>query len=545
MDRKEMGEHPDSPDGVDDSLGSESDAESAGGSETENTDEFFEAQEEEAMPDGDSNADLHALLAFSKSRLEKTPQAPSPPTEANDDTEGEHVAEQAVTTDDENSEKIIAESPDDRRKTLDHGRDAADEKKMDDADDADDAAAPAPSEEQVAKDQAYYLELALRKGKEAEAQAKRDEDPAYLLELAEKKVKEAQAKALKDEEETGENVIKPAVAAQPTRSENSEIWALLNYSKMRVETGATPQVGGKKGGSKNGSARGDDMSVSSKLSKSSKRSLGSRSMTKTAPITVVGGPGDLKSPLGSPTEGEEAEKADVPFPDVTGDGDASVDGSVSMDGTKNSVANEEESDSGEDDDDDDDEEESSEEEEDELPDFLKGNDDEEQIDPEEAKALYEAAKFKAASILSVSEEKLTDVQMLQAIAIAEEAARKGDEKFSTKRSLFKLNEAKIEDLKSFLSLSFSPKQSEQKGSTRQTEEGEAVGWGIGRGRLMKKLGTVVQDFREKCDEIDDKKKQEREGQPTNTEMFSAAMVDLKNQIEEYEKIVTKTATGKP
>ena len=192
MDIKEIGEHPDSPDGVDDSLGSESDAEeSAGGSETENTDEFFEAQEEEAMPDGDSNADLHALLAFSKSRLEKTPQAPSPPTEANGDTEGgEHVAEQAVTTDDENSEKIIAESPDDRRKALDHGRDAVDEKKIDDADDAaDDAAAAAPSEEQVAKDQAYYIELALRKGKEAEAQAKRDEDPAYLLELAEKKVR--------------------------------------------------------------------------------------------------------------------------------------------------------------------------------------------------------------------------------------------------------------------------------------------------------------------------------------------------------------------
>lgn len=290
-------------------------------------------------------------------------------------------------------------------------------------------------------------------------------------------------------------------------------WELLNYSKKRLETGATPQVGGKKGGSKSGSTRGDDnMSVSSKLSKSSKLSMRSG-----GPIAIVGGPDD----------------SNAPFPDVTDNGNASVDGSVSLDST-----NKHDDDEPDNSDDDDNSEESSDDEEegeeDELPDFLKNEDD--AVDPEEAKALYEAAKFKAASILSVSEEKLTDVQMLQAIAIAEEAAMQGDEKFSTKRSLFKLNEAKVEDLKNFLNLSITAAKGGEEGSN--TEENEAAGWGIGRGRLLRKLGNVAKSFRERCEEIDEQKEKEREGQPTAKDILSAGMNDLKAQIEEYEKIVT-------
>lgn len=273
------------------------------------------------------------------------------------------------------------------------------------------------------------------------------------------------------------------------------------------------------------------MSVSSKLSKSSRRSLKS-----TPNIAVVGGPGDFMSPLGRATNKGE-QQTDAPFPNVTDGGDESVDGSVSSESdTKNSAADEDESDGS------DHEEESSEEEEgdeDDLPDFLK---DDEGVNPEEAKMLYEAAKYKAASILSVSEEKLTDVQMLQAIAIAEEAANKGDAKFSTKRSLFKLNEAKIEDLKSFLNLSNSPTTSQH---AVKAQEREVVGWGIGRGRLLRKLGSVAKDFKEKCDEIDGKKQQERELQPTNKEILSAAMLDLKAQIEELETKGKAMKKGKP
>ncbi|KAL9191386.1 hypothetical protein ACHAXT_001092 [Thalassiosira profunda] len=519
---------PESPDSVIDGVEGEGEGdgtceqfEDDSGSESESDEEFEDAQEEEAMPDGDTNQDLHALLAFSKSRLEKTATtgdaeqqqqpAAAPPqaaSEEDDDSETEIVAEEAVAngeSDQTNGTSPTAESP-------------ADEKKIE-------------AEEPV-KDQAYFLELAMKKGKDAKEKATNDQDQAYLMKLAEKKVAEAEAKAKEDEEALGENVIKPALTAQPTRSENSEIWALLNYSKTRLETGATPQVGKKgssKAGSKGGSTRGDDMSVSSKLSKASKRSMSSK-RSLTAHVTVVGGPGDLPSPLGTLASEHNAENEDdVPFPDVTDGGEASVDGSVSL---ENSVANEDESDSDEDSNDEEDSsEEDDEEEEDELPSFLK--DEQDAIDPEEAKALYEAAKFKAASILSVSEEKLTDVQMLQAIAIAEEAAQKGDEKFSTKRSLFKLNEAKVEDLKNFLSLSMS--------KTAESGEGtEDMGWGIGGGRLRKKLGSQWKNFRERCDEIDETKQRQRQGQPTTTEMMSAAMLDLKAQIDEYEKTVKST-----
>ena len=159
--------------------------------------------------------------------------------------------------------------------------------------------------------------------------------------------------------------------------------------------------------------------------------------------------------------------------------------------------------------------------------------------------------------------------MLQALAVAEDAARKGDDKFSTKRSLFKLNEAKIEDLKAFLSLSTSPKNSQQRGVVEKKEGknpfpscSHFVAYkktsftphlsqlkhtpfsfvnkpaiGIGRGGFLKRVSAVFQDIKGKCDEIDEQKRQEREGQPSNKEMVNAALLDLKAQVAEYEKIV--------
>ena len=34
-----------------------------------------------------------------------------------------------------------------------------------------------------------------------------------------------------------ENVAKPVMPPKPARSENAELWELLNYSKMRLEAG--------------------------------------------------------------------------------------------------------------------------------------------------------------------------------------------------------------------------------------------------------------------------------------------------------------------
>eukprot|EP00986_Skeletonema_menzelii_P003621 scaffold1136_cov141-Skeletonema_menzelii.AAC.3 len=515
--------------------------------ESEEEEEDFEDahseanEDEEAMPDGDSNADLHALLAYSKTRLEKKTQPPEPtPEEKQEDekNDGSDHDEQSIHEEAE-AEEIPFESAHSAEQPSTAGSET-------------NPAESAPTEEEspptteespdlnmgVSEDLETKKKLA---DTEEKALADDETDPAYLLKLAEKKVKEAEEKAKMDEEATG-NVLKPAVTTTRRSDANSELWALLNYSKMRIETGSTPQLG-KKGTST--PTQRDDVSVNSKLSKSSKRSLNSKKSiaskisTSSGPrattVTVEGLP--PRSPeVDNPVSNATSSDADAPVPNVTS-GDASVDGSVSM---ANSVEEDEESRSSRSDDEDEssdeEEEEEEEEDDDELPSFLK--DDEDDVDPEEARKLYEEAKFKAASILSVSEEKLTDVQMLQAIAIAEEAARTGEEKFSTKRSLFKLSEAKIEDLKSFLD--FGENKEKASGTpTNTSSEKEPVGWGIGRGRLVKKVGSIFSDFREKCDELDEKKRIERKGKPSNTELLDAAMVDIKKQIDE----LTRKKTG--
>mmetsp|Transcript_11617 Transcript_11617/g.23283 ORF Transcript_11617/g.23283 Transcript_11617/m.23283 type:complete len:576 (+) Transcript_11617:63-1790(+) len=528
--------------------------ESGSGSESESEEEeedFEDAhsednEDDEAMPDGDSNADLHALLAFSKSRLEKKTQPePTPVEEEEDDkNDGSDDDEQSIHEEAE-EEEIPFEST--------HSEESPSTTTESETIPAESAIAeeesPSTNEESpdlnkgVSEDSQDLLEIAKKKLAEAEAKASADDDeadPAHLLKLAEKKVKEAEEKAKMDEEATG-NVLKPAVSTTRRSDANSELWALLNYSKMRIETGSTPQLGKK--GTTTPTQR-DDVSVNSKLSKSSKRSLNSKksiaskistsSGQKAVTVTVEGLP--PRSPeADAPVSNVANNDADAPVPNVTS-GDASVDGSVSM---ANSVEEDEESRSSRSDDEDDSSDEEDEEgEEDELPSFLK--DDEDDVDPEEARKLYEEAKFKAASILSVSEEKLTDVQMLQAIAIAEEAARTGEEKFSTKRSLFKLSEAKLEDLKSFLDFGENKEEAASSPSNTSAEK-EPVGWGIGRGRFVKKVGSLFSDFKEKCEELDERKKSERVGKPSNSEILDAAMIDIKKQIDEFESIVRKKA----
>ncbi len=512
--------------------------ESGSGSESESEEEDFEDAhseangDEEAMPDGDSNADLHALLAYSKSRLEKKTQPEPTPLEEQEDE----------TNEGSDDEKSIHEEEDDIPYESAHSAESpptTESEKVPTESAQSEEESPPTTEEKtpvlnqgVTEDPQDLLEIAKKKLADAEAKAAADDetDPAYLLQLAERKVKEAEEKAKKDEEATG-NVLKPAMSTTRRSDANSELWALLNYSKMRIETGATPQLG-KKGTTP---TQRDDVSVNSKLSKSSKRSLNSKKSIASKISNTSGQKASVTVDVLPP----KSPEGDAPVPDVTS-GDASVDGSVSM---ANSVEEDDESHSSrsedeDDNSDDEDEEEDGDEGEDELPSFLK--DDEDDTDPEEARKLYEEAKFKAASILSVSEEKLTDVQMLQAIAIAEEAARTGEEKFSTKRSLFKLSEAKLEDLKSFLDFGEN-KEKAATTPTNTTAEREPVGWGVGRGRLAKKMGSLFSDFKGKCEELDERKKLEREGKPTNSELLDAAMVDIKKQIEEFESIVRKKA----
>jgi hypothetical protein len=474
------------------------------------------------IPDGDSNADLHALLAYSKNRLAAQEAAPVMNDEPNEITDDDDIIE------DSRDGAADGDAATDQDDTLIKQSDSEEEQlaiaraKMAEAE----AKAAADDDYMEALREEARREQALAEANTDNIANDAENDPAHLLKLAEMKVKQAEEKARKDLEATGVNVIKPAVVTTKRSEANSELWALLNYSKVRLETGATPQLGKKRD-----SIRGDDISVSSKgtkisvSSKTSKKSIASQSVASgsKAPVSVVG---SLDNSVKNEAEAiRKNEGEDVPFPDVTGE-DASVEGSVSED---DELSDEDGSDS-------DESEEEEEEEEEELPSFLQDNNEEEAMDPEEVKRLYEEAKFKAASILSV-DENLTEVQMLQAMAIAVEAANKGEEKFSTKRSLFKLNEAKIEDLKSFLDFSGMKAKATEPIITAQSNEEEQVRWGIGRGRLIKKLGAAFQDLKERCDEIDERKQKERQGQLTHTELFNAAFDDLKKQIDEYEKIV--------
>ena len=299
----------------------EPDSESEGSSSE--SDEDGDGVPAEALPDGDTNDDLHALLAYSKNRLEQAAsaeQAEKPP-EIEDGVEEDHE-------EDEDQPGIDDASGAETGATDEHDAGAV------------------PAESGAGEDQVIVPTRDESSDEEqtesSVIEGKSDEE---LLKLAEEKVRLAEEKArLDDADETEE---KAAEEPSARRNENSELWALLNYSKMRLETGATPSLGKKPAGK-------DDQSVSSKLSKTSrtsKRSLGSKSATNS--VTVEGGP--AVSPLNG-----DGDKPDVPFPDVTDGGNVSVDGSVSLE-SKN--------DEDEDEDEDESDEESSEDEdgEDELP----------------------------------------------------------------------------------------------------------------------------------------------------------------------------------
>ena len=146
--------------------------------ESEDDDDFEDAQEDETQVE---ELDAAALLAHTKQRLEKA--APST-------TNHEHTnsGEEKATDIDK-----PPQSPDEEKKvdTIYRAIDEANE---------------------PVKDQAYYIELAMKKSKEAEVKAKQDDDPGYLMKLAEKKIADAEAKAKEDEAAMGENVMKPVVS---------------------------------------------------------------------------------------------------------------------------------------------------------------------------------------------------------------------------------------------------------------------------------------------------------------------------------------------
>lgn len=160
--------------------------------ESEEDDDFEDAQENETQVE---ELDAAALLAHTKQRLEKA----APSTNHEHTTNSEEKIHSTTSTElNNNSEEATdidkpPQSPDEEKKvdTIYRAIDEANE---------------------PVKDQAYYIELAMKKSKEAEVKAMQDDDPGYLMKLAEKKIADAEAKAKEDEAAMGDNVMKPVVS---------------------------------------------------------------------------------------------------------------------------------------------------------------------------------------------------------------------------------------------------------------------------------------------------------------------------------------------
>lgn len=541
---------------------SSDEGESDSDSESEEEDDDGEEENPEDMPDGDTTADLHALLAFSKSRLEKAPEPPPAPSEEaaaevmDDDEESvdsEMMEEQELLGEEDGSE--AAAPPEEDTLAVESQNSASEENTpaakrgvTDLVIDASSSSLLAEEKKESANDvpsvtaEEDLLQIAQQKLREAEAKAEEDDpeseilkaaneklriveekaqsekpekDQAHLFRMAEEKVRLAEEKAQLDEAQLDGDVIKPKPAPNRRSDANAELWALLNYSKKRLETGATPQV------KKSSKAGGDDnASVSSKRSANSRKSFAS---AKKSPTSADAFPGHNEAvvavdsvDVGQAQQSNSVEN-DTQTADDGSEENIEVSSNVSVaSGMKDqeneedeSLSDEESSDEESDDSDEDDDEE-----EDELPDFLK-SDETDKVNAEEEKRLYEAARSYGASVLSVAEENLTDVQLMQALAVATEAARNGEEKFSTKSSLFKLHEANLEDIKAIFDMGMrsSPKNASARG------EGEGEGgngrqrrksgrWGAGKGRFFQKVGNAFSDFKTKCDAVDDRKRRD-------------------------------------
>jgi len=155
--------------------------------ESEDDDDFEDAQEDETQVE---ELDAAALLAHTKMRLEKQPAAPST---NHDTTNSEEKIDSNTNSEEATDIDKPPQSPDEEKKvdTIHRAIDEANE---------------------PVKDQAYYIELAMKKSKEAEVKAMQDDDPGYLMKLAEKKIADAEAKAKEDEAAMGDNVMKPVVS---------------------------------------------------------------------------------------------------------------------------------------------------------------------------------------------------------------------------------------------------------------------------------------------------------------------------------------------
>ena len=389
------------------------------------------------IPEGDSNADLHALLAFSKIRLDTVKPVPDESQQDNNTKSNDEEEDHEDEAQNEDKE----EQQEEKKEEDDEEGDGDQTKETNDVAAAEKTAQDVPDETVGADD---------NDGSNADAsKAKADDEATAAAKMDCMSSKEAAAKA-----------------SQAGEDSNKELWALLSYSKQRLETGA--HAGQKKDKKKSGSSR-------------KKRS------------SSIGTSGSMKSPLTSPTASparnprkSDAAAADTDMEELHLDGGDNTTGNAEDDDgqhSRESVASEtlrdEDADGSEVERVDDDvvEEEYSNDEEEELssdeegsevgsfdegeesdddstggipatPAFLRQLEETDKEDPDstDAKMMSDAARSYADAILSVADEKttgdLTDEQMLEAMCVAEAAAAAGEEQFTTSIAKLRLHEAK-------------------------------------------------------------------------------------------------------
>ena len=440
----------------------------------------------DGIPDGDSNADLHALLAFSKKRLDTVKQPP--------DGDGESQRDSATQEEAETKEQ---------------------QEEKTDTDDVAAAAAPAetaqdnvPEEtENAATNASDDNEGSNAAASEAKTKAEDDEgtDPA--------------AAAAKTD---GMSSKEAAAKASQADDSQKELWALLSYSKQRLETGA--HAGGQKKEKKKSSSR--------KKRSSSMGTAGSMKSPLTSPTAsparrpkksdAAAAEGDMEElQLEGGGGGENEKKANADAGDDDDDGQHSRESVASEGSDGERMDSDEEEYSNEDaeelsSDEEDSEEEDSEDSHDDsrggipaTPSFLRQLEetDKEGPDSTDAKIMSDAARSYADAILSVADEKgtgdLTEKQMLEAMSVAEAAAAAGEERFTTSIAQLRLHEAKVASKKMAMSMKAEVDKAAKSAKTvkdRQVARQNKLF--SGKRPAGKWITGKVKEFQETCAKVD-------------------------------------------
>mmetsp|Transcript_59983 Transcript_59983/g.89083 ORF Transcript_59983/g.89083 Transcript_59983/m.89083 type:complete len:646 (-) Transcript_59983:366-2303(-) len=198
-------------------------------SEDDTDDDEEDDEEEESMPDGDTNADLHALLAFSKNRLvqieeQKSKAPPSPEKEeiSNENNDDDDVSDICEDAEQEGEVPVEPSTPNSEpTNESENGTEAL--------------TTEPPLEDEP-------LEPVSIHDNDSSPSNNVDSPPVPLSTSPPSDNDENKDNnGDRDNDSDGDNDTNQTSVPQRRRlGHNAELWALLSYSKARLETGKTP-----------------------------------------------------------------------------------------------------------------------------------------------------------------------------------------------------------------------------------------------------------------------------------------------------------------